>query len=65
MHTGPMPEDTGKFTGTVDTDRKCSVCGKPMTCQVWESNDGAYEDEKLTCPDGHVLWIGRSDRYGH
>ncbi len=25
MHTGPMPEDTGKFTGPVDTDRKCSV----------------------------------------
>lgn len=60
MHTGPVPESSGKFTETF-TGRNCSKCGSPMTGRMWESSDGAYEDVKWTCPNGHIQWVDGDD----
>ena len=60
MHTGPMSESQGKFDEPKETGRKCPECGGRMTCQTWESSDGAYEDYKYKCADpkcGHVHWV--------
>jgi hypothetical protein len=57
-------ESEGELSDRVPTDRKCPKCGSPMFCQVWESSDGAYEDEKYTCSDKqclHVVWVDGID----
>jgi uncharacterized protein with PIN domain len=63
MHTGPMNESQGEFTKGSATNRICQKCGKQtVRVQVWESSDGAYEDEKFTCTScGHIYWIDGID----
>jgi hypothetical protein len=65
MHFGPMPESAGEFTKSSQRGdlacRKCKVVGQ-VTCQTWESSDGAYEDYKYTCGAcGAVWWIDGID----
>ena len=62
-HTGPMSESQGEFTQSAASKRACRKCGKTnVRCQLWESSDGAYEDEKYTCQDcGHVWWVDGID----
>ena len=64
MHTGPMPESAGEFTSNVDSERACRKCGVrgQVAMQLWESYDGAYEDEKYTCKAcGTVWWVDGID----
>jgi uncharacterized protein with PIN domain len=63
VHTGPMSESEGTFTGGTLTERTCSKCGKKtVRVQIWESSDGAYEDEKFTCTScGHIYWVDGID----
>jgi len=63
MHTGPMSESEGTFTLGGKTNRICSKCGKQTVfVRLWESSDGAYEDEKFTCGTcGHVYWVDGVD----
>ncbi len=61
-HTGPMPESAGEFQPPIMSSRPCKKCGAPMTLEIWESSDGAYEDEKHTCTKcGHVRWVDGGD----
>ena len=63
MHTGPMKESEGTFTKGALTNRVCKNCGNQnVYVKVWESNDGAYEDEKFTCGTcGRVYWVDGID----
>ena len=66
-HIKPMAESEGDFTKTEETGRLCyketsdGRCNEPMTCQVWESGCGGYEDYKYTCSKGHVEWVDGID----
>lgn len=62
-HMGDMPESAGTFTKGSATDRICRKCGnQTVRVELWESNDGAYEDEKFTCTTcGHVYWVDGID----
>lgn len=62
-HTGPMPESAGTFQEGTLTQRVCRNCGNQnVYVELWESSDGAYEDEKFTCKTcGHVYWIDGID----
>lgn len=65
MHTGPMPEDAGKFNGGwIKSDRPCTYCGVSGSryYMVWESSDGGYEDEKNKCEAcGKTWWVDGID----
>lgn len=63
MHTGPMKETDGTCGSVTKTDRICKKCGsRNVYVQIWESNDGAYEDEKFTCGScGHIYWVDGPD----
>jgi hypothetical protein len=56
-----MAESEGKFGEWGPSDRKCGTCGAAMAHQRWESSDGAYEDDKYMCPEGHVEWVDGID----
>jgi len=36
-------------------------CGAPVEYRVWESSDGAYEDEQYRCANGHTWWVDGID----
>jgi hypothetical protein len=59
-HMGPVKDSDGELGEAKPSDRKCH-CGQLMTLQIWESSDGAYEDCKYTCPQGHVQWVDGID----
>ncbi len=58
MHTKPMGEDEGKFQ--VDwsrDDRPCPYCGShEHFYRIWESSDGAFEDERHECRACNKSW---------
>lgn len=56
-------DSEGQFKPVEICVTACPNCRKEnVTCQSWESNDGAYEDYKYTCTDcGHVWWIDGID----
>jgi hypothetical protein len=56
-------ESEGEFTKHGESTIPCRECGGgSVTYKVWESNDGAYEDEKYTCPDcGATWWVDGID----
>jgi hypothetical protein len=56
-----MRETDGTLSPPEPGGRTCSTCHEPMTVQTWESNDGAFEDFKYTCPNGHVEWVDGID----
>jgi hypothetical protein len=62
-HTRPMSDSEGVFGEWTQSSRPCPHCGSAQHFyRVWESNDGAYEDEKhkcLTCKE--VWWIDGID----
>jgi hypothetical protein len=63
-HTGPLPESAGEFTKEAIAKRWCGRCLQSTShkLQVWESTDGAYEDEKYTCLEcGRVHWVDGID----
>jgi hypothetical protein len=54
----------GEFTSKMTVDFPCPKrCGnRRITCQLWESSDGGYEDNKYTCQGcGHVWWVDGPD----
>lgn len=59
MHTGPVHESDGDFSGPMPTECHCRKCDAPLvSVQLWESKCGGYEDYKYTCAAcGHVWWI--------
>jgi ssDNA-binding Zn-finger/Zn-ribbon topoisomerase 1 len=61
MHIMTMAESEGTFTKTEKTYRPCRECGAEMTCRVWESSCGGYEDYEYTCTNGHVEWVDGPD----
>ena len=60
-HKEPVSESDGKLTAQQTTTRKCPKCGGSMMHQTWESDDGAYEDSKYSCPCGFVRWVDGID----
>lgn len=65
-HIGkPIRESDGKFSAPTETDVMCPNCGRgSVTCETWDSHDGAYEDYKYTCHAtgcGHVWWVDGID----
>lgn len=64
-HFGPIPESFGKLGSTwYQSTRPCPHCNKSdqHVYSIWESSDGAYEDEKHICHAcGHVWWIDGID----
>lgn len=63
-HTGPLPDSAGTFSKPqVEVGLECPQCqDEPVTCEVWESNDGAYEDHRYTCTRcGHQWWVDGID----
>lgn len=63
-HTGPLPESAGEFTSAEIVTVWCERCKQSRShrLQVWESSDGAYEDEKYTCLEcGRVHWVDGCD----
>lgn len=54
-------EHEGTLGQALPATRKCGICRQPMTVQLWKSHDGAYEDDKYTCPAGHVEWVDGID----
>jgi hypothetical protein len=60
----------GYFGGWTASSKKCHVvvpisglpCGHPVEYRVWESSDGAYEDEQYRClGGGHTWWVDGID----
>jgi hypothetical protein len=64
MHISPMPESDGTFQGEQKSQSPCPNCqttGQHYV-KIWESNDGAYEDEKHRCEAcGHIWWVDGID----
>lgn len=58
-----MAEHEGALGKERETTRPCPVCGvASVTVRIWESSDGAYEDERFTCGAcGHVWWVDGID----
>lgn len=65
MHTGPLPNSAGTFSPPDERLYECIKCKKETAKrETWESNDGAYTDERYTCTDkncGHVRWVDGID----
>jgi DNA-directed RNA polymerase subunit M/transcription elongation factor TFIIS len=62
-HIGPIPEDQGEFSQWSQSSSPCPKCGSDQYYwTIWESSDGAYEDEKRKCTDcNYTLWIDGID----
>jgi hypothetical protein len=60
-HTRQYSESEGDLSAPEPSKRLCGRCGKPMQHQLWSSKDGGYEDDKYTCPAGHVEWVDGID----
>ena len=62
-HTGPMSDDEGTFGDAKLTQRKCRKCGEQKVyVESWDSDDGAFEDEKYTCRAcGYYWWVEGPD----
>lgn len=58
-----VSESSGVFSEEIQSARTCRKCGsKNVTCRVWSSSCGGYEDEKYTCRDcGAVQWVEGAD----
>lgn len=63
MHTQPMADSEGTFSGYQPSSRPCRECGQTtVEFRIWESNDGAYEDEKYHCKScGATWWVDGID----
>jgi DNA-directed RNA polymerase subunit M/transcription elongation factor TFIIS len=63
MHTKPMAEHEGQFRPPTKSACRCPKCEhRGATVEVWDSNCGGYEDEKLTCDScGYVWWVDGPD----
>jgi hypothetical protein len=60
----PMAESEGTFTREAVAETFCrrEQALKDHRVQVWESNDGGYEDAKWTCLScGTVHWVDGID----
>lgn len=63
-HTRPLPDDDGTFQAWHVSDRPCPTCHRDdgHRWRLWESNDGAYEDEQHECQAcGATWWIDGVD----
>lgn len=58
MHTQPMSETQGDFGGWKPDPRPCPHCkvAGQRFYRIWESSDGAYEDEKHECRACKKTW---------
>ena len=62
-HFGPIPEDAGTFGKWIKNEKPCPKCGsEEYYWTIWESSDGAYEDEKRECRTcKYAHWIDGID----
>lgn len=57
MHTRPMRDDEGDFSGWRETRIHCRHCDSPhVQYRVWESHDGGYEDYQYKCAECQRVW---------
>lgn len=56
MHSEPMPETAGEFTGWQKSDTPCQECNGEVLYQIWESSCGGFEDEKYRCTQCKRSW---------
>jgi DNA-directed RNA polymerase subunit M/transcription elongation factor TFIIS len=59
-----VPESDGVLYDSKPVpDIICPACKKAgcVRLQVWESSDGAYDDEKYTCQCGNTWWTDGID----
>ncbi len=57
-HTGPMRESEGELGEWRVAGTPCRYCGsqEQHLYRIWESSDGAYEDEKHECRACRKAW---------
>ncbi len=56
-HTGPMRESEGELNPWQPAATPCRYCGSTEHFyRIWESSDGAYEDEKHECRACKKSW---------
>ena len=62
-HMKPMAESEGTFSEYIVSQKQCPECSlHTVRYRVWESSDGAYEDEKYECENcGHIWWVEGPD----
>lgn len=62
-HTRQLDDSEGVFGAATATEVACPKChAQRVSFEVWESNDGAFEDVKYTCAGcGHVWWMDGID----
>lgn len=58
-----MNESEETFAQWKEVSRPCPMCGAAsVQLRVWESSDGAYEDENYSCAAyGYTWWIDGID----
>jgi DNA-directed RNA polymerase subunit M/transcription elongation factor TFIIS len=58
-HTRSYSELEGTLGEPEPATRLCFKCGsKDVVHQLWQSNDGGYEDDKYTCKScGFIWWV--------
>ncbi len=65
MHTGPMKDSEGTFKAGSERRYTCPKCKQnTVTCRVWESSCGGYEDYKYNCENPeckHSWWVDGID----
>lgn len=64
-HMKPMAEHEGTFRAASEKKYDCPKCKQTtVTCRVWDSSCGGYEDYKYECqnPDcKHSWWVDGPD----
>lgn len=64
MHTKPMRDDEGEFSGWDQVSRACLRCLRSdgVYFRLWKSHDGGFEDEQYKCRHcQHIWWIEGPD----
>lgn len=63
-HSAPMADSEGQFGDyRPEPETACRACSKrEVSCRVWESSCGGYEDYHFRCRAcGHAWWVDGID----
>lgn len=62
-HIREMRDSEGEFSPWQATKRMCPRCHQPQVqMRVWESKDGAFEDDQYKCSAcGYSWWVDGID----